>query len=430
MWHLLFLGAALGIEDPPIPLAAARAAFEEAREASDADGGHRWGVRLYGPTLFVDPATRFVVANRNDAEGLLAEREGVFTGTLPEREGIANTATRWAGVTWTMVMWPLPEDPASRTRLLIHESFHRVAPEIGIPGSNPSNAHLETPDGRTWLRLERRALAQALILRGDERRRAIEDALVFRRYRRSLFSKAAEEERLLELNEGLAEYTGHALSGLQPAILARESSLRLEREDREASFARSFAYASGPAYGVLLDEAGAEWRRGLGANADLGALLAEAIHWKPSAELSKEAQERAPRYDGEAVAAEERERAEAREAAVARHRARYIEGPVLLLPLSGDVSYTFDPRRVEPIGDLDSVYGTLRVTDRWGILEAPGGALLTRAPAGNVASVRVPAPKEAEGLFLAGEGWTLSLEKGWRVVPGARSGDFTVSNER
>src|SRR2546429_7426343 len=46
--------------------------------------------------------------------------------------GRANTATKWAGVEWTMVMWPVPQYKQPRMRLMLHECFHRVQAEIGL----------------------------------------------------------------------------------------------------------------------------------------------------------------------------------------------------------------------------------------------------------------------------------------------------------
>ena len=39
-----------------------------------------------------------------------------------------------------------------------------------------------------------------------------------------------------------------------------EEAVQLARQEEQPSFVRSFAYASGPAYGVLLDECGQKWR--------------------------------------------------------------------------------------------------------------------------------------------------------------------------
>src|SRR5438046_536044 len=83
---------------PPIPLDAARRAFDEARLASEDDDGKLWGRALYGPMIFVDPQTRFAVADRADEKGALQADHGVFPGTLPPDVVLANTATNWNGV--------------------------------------------------------------------------------------------------------------------------------------------------------------------------------------------------------------------------------------------------------------------------------------------------------------------------------------------
>ena len=116
-----------------------------------------------------------------------------------------------------MVIWPLPSDANVRGVLLMHESWHRIQDRVGFPGSAPKNEHLDTPEGRYWLQLEWRALAAALERDGEGRRRAIEDALVFRARRRQVFPAAAKQERLLEMHEGAAEYTGVKLCGLSDA---------------------------------------------------------------------------------------------------------------------------------------------------------------------------------------------------------------------
>src|SRR5205085_10583441 len=139
---------------------------------------------------------------------------------------------------------------------------------------------------------EGRALGEALVRQGAAQHEAIGDALVFRAYRRSVTPGAAAEERSLELSEGLAEYTGYRLSGWPAGVLADRVAQRLEREDGGDTFTRSFAYASGPAYGVLLDESGASWRRGLTSSSDLGAMLAKRAGVTLPASLEAEARRR------------------------------------------------------------------------------------------------------------------------------------------
>jgi hypothetical protein len=411
-----------------IDVALAKQYFEELRQTSDIDAGRAWGVSLYGPIFFVDPSTRAVVADRPDPQGLLKSKDGVWTGTFPDNRNAANTAIDWLGVRWTMVMWPVNEYRQPRERLLVHECFHRIQQGLGLPAGDAVNSHLDGADGRIWLQLEWRGLERALRQPAAERKEAIADALLFRGYRRSLFAEAAANENKLELNEGLAEYTGLKLTSEDN----EELRLRADRGLREAasnlSFARSFAYTSGPAYGALLDLSGRQWRKQIASVGDLGKLLGSCYGLgdaKPGREAALAA---ASRYQGQEVISLETRRAEQREKRILAARQKFIEGPVLILPLSKDVDYSFDPNDVMGIDSLNTVYPTMRLVDAWGILEVSDGAWLIRGGNGSLVRAQVPAPQSGSAAALKGEGWTLTLKQGWRIVAAERRGDFKVES--
>ncbi|MGH9764494.1 MAG: hypothetical protein ACREDR_08400 [Blastocatellia bacterium] len=411
--------AAAGI-DP----ASAAAVFAEAKQCSDRDGGRLWGVAIYGPMMFVDPETREIVTNRPAPEGGLKESDGVYIGHLPETVGIANTATDWAGVRWSMIEWPLPDNALMRERLLMHESFHRIQPEIGLRLSNPSNAHLDSEQGRVWLRLEWHALKKALTAGGEERKAAVRDALTFRAYRRQVFPKAATEERALEMNEGLAEYTGVRLAADSNESAIEAAVKQIESKDNAPSFVRSFAYTSGPAYGLLLDESGAKWRKGLTSDADFGAMLQSAYELTLPTGIAASATKEAAQYDGDKVFAEERSRAEEHEKALEAYRTRLVNGPVLVLPVSEHMNYSFNPNNLIPIDENNIVYPTISVRDDWGFLNVTGGALMVRTKEGEE-RFQVQAPS-SQSSPIRGDGWTLELAPGWQLSPGPRKTDFTV----
>lgn len=396
--------------------------FAQADSLCRADGGRLWGHSLCGPLLFVDRGTRAAVASRADTAGILEASNGAFVGTLPSDVIPANTATEWNGVRWTMVLWPPPANDTARGVLLLHELWHRVQGELGFPMTGPANAHLDGAVGRAWLRLEWRALASALTSDGAARRAAIEDALIFRAFRRDQITGAAEEERALEMHEGLAEYTGVVLATGTAADARDWAAGRLRRADAEKSFVRSFAYSSGPAYGLLLDVSRTGWRSGLTPANDLGDLLALAVGFVPPQAIAKEATRRAAHYGGPAVLAEEDRRASELAKQIAAYRARLVDGPVLRMRLRNP-KVGFDPNAVVPIGPDGTVYPTLTVTEEWGVLTVEKGALL----ATDWTHVRVPAPSDsARTGRVTGDGWTLDLKEGWRLVPGDRPGDFAV----
>jgi hypothetical protein len=410
---------------PSIDLSQAGRLFKEAQAISDKDGGALWGVRLYGATLLVDDATREVVANRPDYKDLLVLKGDVFVGTLPPQENASNTSMTWLGIQWTMLQWPLPEEPFERDKLIIHESFHRIQDQIGLGGPDTSNNHLDTRDGRIWMQLEWRALKAALLERGDSRRKAAQDALVFRARRRSLFKEAADHERALEIHEGLAEYTGVALCSKNPAEAAAYAAARLGWAPSLKTFVRSFAYVTGPAYGLLLDQANPAWRKKLTARDDLSDLLATALGWTLPADLDAASQAAAQRYGGKELTAAEEKLAVTKSQELASMKARFVDGPVLNLPLAEAFKYSFDPTNQVPLEGLGTVYPFLRISASWGILEANRGALLLTRDA-EIIGARVSAPGEATARPLKGEGWTLELQKGWDVVPGKRPGDFDL----
>ena len=405
-----------------IDAAIARAAFEQVRTIALEDGGELWGLALDFPILFVHPDTRVVVADRKDGAGELSEWQGLWTGRFPAERGIANFSTEWAGVRWTMLVWPPPTDEVERARLLIHESFHNAQPALGITASSQPCAHLATFDGRLWMRLEARALATAL--ESDpydgSREEAAADALLFRALRRSLFAESADAEDALERLEGSAEYTGNRLYSPIESVRTAATVAKLNGLATRPTLTRSFQYATGPALGLLLDGYDPLWREDFLAGRAMSDLLDPAIQFEAPNDVEAEALRRAKKHGFEQIAAEETERERKREERLAQHRARFLEGPILILP-TRSANRSFDPNKIDLLEGVGSVYGTVWISVEWGVADAPGGALIR-----NDLHIHLAAPTDVEGPQLAGDGWTLELDPGWTVVPGERDGDFEL----
>ncbi len=402
--------------------------FAEARALAERDAGRLWGVRLDGPMLFVDPATRRAVANQADTEERLSGNNGVFIGEIDTDVVVANTAVTWAGVHWTMILWPLPSDPARRAELMAHEMFHRVQTTLGIPMASPANAHLDSLDGRHFLQLEWRALRVALESSGKRRRAAVADALAFRNYRRGLFAAATLEENGLEGNEGLAEYTGCAIANAGIADRRAAAIRRLEAAPSRPSLTRSFAYASGPAYGVLLDEIVPEWREQFAGVLDLGAILGRSLAAQEKLPTRAAIDRRALQYGGAELRASEYERDSKRQRRMAADRARFVDGAVLKLPLRSP-NVSFDPNSLAPLEPFGTVYAIANVTDTWGTLEVSRGALLaTDWSSVTVALAPDRGAASVDGPVIVGDGWKLELAPGWTLVPAGRPGSLAAVN--
>jgi hypothetical protein len=408
---------------PPIPIDSAKAAFAEAKSLCSADAGKLWGVSLCGPIMFVDAPSRSIVASESDGTGVLASKDGVFAGVMPADQNIANTAVDWSGRKWTQMLWPLPDDARLRATLIMHELFHRIQDRLGLPKRRDGdNAHLDDVDGRYYMQLEWRALARALDARGDaERREAARDALAFRAERYRIYPSAADQERGLEQNEGLAEYTGVRL-GNPTAELQKAMALRdLSTHASDATFVRSFAYATGPAYGLLLDRYAPGWREQLKTGGSFDAMLGRALNVKAE-QRGEQLAVRAAKYDAATLHAAEIERDLKRQQQLALNRRKFVEGPVLTLRFR-HMNVQFNPQNLQPLGDAGTVYPTIRVTDDWGVIEGTNGALMKP----DWSALVVPAPASTSGSSIAGDGWTLELKPGWKIVPDLRPGDYTLA---
>jgi hypothetical protein len=147
--------------------------------------------------------------------------------------------------------------PRSRRELFIHEMFHRVQPDLGLMQLAAANEHVDAMDGRYWLRLEWRALARALQESGAARVDAVRDALAFRQARRALYAGSAEDERKVEITEGLPNYTGIVVAASSPAdAIASAVDLLLGTAGIPDSVVRTFPSTTIPAYGLLNLRAG------------------------------------------------------------------------------------------------------------------------------------------------------------------------------
>ncbi|MEL6305871.1 MAG: hypothetical protein AAFQ20_13940, partial [Bacteroidota bacterium] len=236
------------------------------------DGGAFWGESLKGALLFVDPMTRVVYANENTPNQSLREEGNLFIGKFPKDKNLANTALEWEDKTWSMVMLPLPKEAIQQQALTIHELFHQIQPKIGFGNlKETNNGHMDTYDGRFWVKLELEALEAALKADSPAQTKAhINHALLFRnkRHKDSLIQNAENE---LELNEGLAEYTAIMLSGATPIEMEEMLIDKKQRFFKAPSFVRSFPYLTIPFYGYLLSQSDPKWQLDITAETNLTA---------------------------------------------------------------------------------------------------------------------------------------------------------------
>ncbi len=410
----LLIGSCLVV---PIPVTAqvdqalAATYFEEAAELCEREGGRLWGVSLCGPMIMADAATDTIAAN-----------QPIPNVPKPRFLGYVNTATKWGETRWSTFVWRMvpADDKGARGRMMMHELFHRVQPQLGLlitslPGKPD---HLDKLEGRYWLQLEWRALAMALRTSGEERMQAIGDALSFRKARRLHYPGSEGSEQPSEINEGLAQYTGTVTAFDTREKAVADTINQLEQAADQETFVLTFAYPSGAAYGMLLDDFMPGWTRRIKQADDLGQILMHAAKINPT----KNAQQAAVTYGGLQLWVAEGKREEKRKLRVAELRRQFVEGPVLVMPRGRNAA--FITLGVTPIPGHGTIYPSYRVTGKWGNIEAEKILVSIDGE-----SLTVPAPVETRNTTLSGDGWRIKLNPGWSVRPGSRSGDYQIISE-
>ena len=391
--------------------------FKEAQALCERDGGRLWGVSICAPMVIGDARTQTFATSQPPPDAPRPKLIGILNGPIQWGD------TMWAALSWdTIANWPA----RTRGEAFLHESFHIVQSSKGIgapdrarlgPNTRSENEHLDAVDGRYWLRLEWRALARALRESGERRAHAVRDALAFRQARHARYPDHVVSEYVLDMNEGLASYTGTVLAAPSATdAIARALELLAAAEDGE-SFVRTFSYTSGPAYGLLLDAASPGWPRRMGVSDEPAELLMRALGIQPAVDATAAA----AGYGGAELRAAEERREQQRQARMAELHGRFVDGPVLVIS-GGGSGYT-DSRGAVVIPDVGTIYfGAFRITGPWGTLEAEKGVLI----ASDGRTRRLPAPVRRDDTTMSGDGWTLKVAPGWVVREGARRGDYEV----
>lgn len=382
-----------------------------------------WNKDIYGPILVVDPTSREVYANMPDGEGRLTAHEGVYRGQLSKDIIPSNTDVRWSGTHWAMVTLPLPIQMHDRVDLITHELFHVAQPSLGFVLQREENNHLDIREGRIYLRLEMAALERALrAQRLASAEEHLRNALLFRKYRLLLYRGAETTENSLELLEGIATYTGQLMSGRNKWEWREYLIRRLEHFKEVPSFVRTFAYETVPVYVFFLYQKDNNWNREMDDDTSLTELFSKAFGVDKRILLQSYVKQVAVDYGGRSIAEQETQRELVHDIVLERYREKFLEEPHLEIRLE-EMSMAFDMQELVPLDeDEGTVYPTITVSDRWGVLSVvKEGALLRR----DWRWMIVSEPLLIDSTTVVGEGWNITLNEGYEVIRRGK-GDYQL----
>jgi len=384
-----------------------------------------WDKDLYGAMLLVDPQTRHTFANEPDTAGILKPNGNIYSGILPDNVNIANTSVNWGGKSWAMIMLPLPQNKQGRINLLAHELFHKAQPSLGFVLYNTENNHLDQKEGRIYLRLELEALKKAIQSSSEnELHEHLAKAIAFRKFRYSLYPGSGTTENLLEINEGIAEYTGVIISGRNEKQAAEYFVNGIHTFFTNPTYVRSFAYYTTPVYGYLLFNKNKNWNKEITINTDLTDYFIRAFNIDLPDDFERTVEIISDKYNGKTIIQEETAREEKTKKLIAEYKFKFNVQPHVQIHFE-KMNISFDPRNIMPLEDKGTVYPNIRVTDLWGVLTVENGALMSP----NWDKISITKPIKTEGKKIIGDGWTLELTDGYTLEKDETSGNYRLTKK-
>jgi hypothetical protein len=387
--------------------------FSQVEKYCDRDGGKLWGKNLYGPLMFVDRPSRKIFANRPDTEGILKLKDGVYTGSFPKEIVIDNAGVVFGGTLFATAPLTLNEDTIRITNRAVHGLFHAFRKNSGL---KPSSTYIKTMDeknSRLWLKLEWRALKNAINSNGDRREQSIRDALIFRGARREQNAMEISGENNFECWEGLTTFTYVLLSSNSEDIARKNLLDILDRDYNLQSYSRSYGFIHGALYSWLAYQKGFDFKTIRNDTVDLGRVVKDLYDIQLPSICRDVAGSLALGYDVESIYKEEEQRLADIKAGLHNQISNFTEKPVVYLELESPY-FDFEPEEIRSLDTLGTIYNSIRVSDNWGKLTVEkGGALVSY----NLRSMRVTAKNFTEAKnHLSGDGWHLILNDEWQVA--------------
>jgi hypothetical protein len=182
----------------------------------------------------------------------------------------------------------------------------------------------------------------------------------------------------------------------------------------------------------LLDQFNPNWRDAVRTNRDIGALLAQAIHFQHPRNLDASAHARAKEYGWDEVDKTEAARDSARAPVMQDYRARFGSGPIITLRQSKDsLAWSYDPTELIGFDLRSTVYPSGNFSAPWGKLTVEHSGVLVENDFSRIRIGARTTPVAANPSEIKGDGWTLALNPGWSLrADSLRAGSFIATRDR
>lgn len=387
--------------------------FSKVEDACNRDDGKLWGKNLNGPIMYIDRNSRKIIANQPDKEGLLKEKDGIYSGSYPKELIISNSAIHYGGTLFAMAPLPLEEDEYTIINRAIHGLFHCYQESVGYTSSGYNTSNMDEKNARLWIKLEWKALRKAINSEGPEQQLAIRDALVFKGSNREQYPGYVKDEIRFENYEGLAAFTYTLLSTESPEQNKTRILEYLDRIYSRPAFSRSYGAVTGALYANILYSRGYDFKNIRSENIDLADEVKRLYEIQLPDVCRDVAGSIALNYEVGIIQNEEAEREADIKERINRQISTFTEKPVVYLELESPY-FDFEDSDIHPMDTLGILYNAIRVSDNWGKLTVENGGCLV---SNNLKYLRITSRGyKADKNRIEGEGWHLVLNNGWELV--------------
>ncbi|MBN9296233.1 MAG: hypothetical protein J0I41_04430 [Filimonas sp.] len=404
-----------------------------AQQLLKADGGKLWGQQVWDDHILILDYDNTIYST-TAFPGSKTTDGRLFSAAVPAGTFVfVNTVQSYMGQDYAIVLSNYVSD---HSITIIHELFHLLQ-QKNIKLKGDAIKYLDNYDTRQWLRLEYAALRRALTgiknkAANKDIRSCLEDALLFRKLRQNAYKNFLQNELEIETLEGLANYTGFALSSESNKYQAAISEI--DQREAAQTYTRPFPYATGVAYGLIYDYLGIPWKAGLKKVYNFLSIY-EAQKKITTGESVVEMARL--RNNFTQIHNEEVERRKRNDSLQAYYTNLLQRKPTLKAVMTDNDNYglTYNMNGTIELPGIGTVYSSISGRDKSGKNFGKFKTLNEKAYLGNAGililsdfkTVIFPAPVKIEGQHITGDVYEIELNDGW-IVEKLANGDFLIKS--
>lgn len=389
----------------------------------NADNGKLWNGNIWNDNILVLDENEIVYTLRNDLTNTSIDSL-LFYKSVKEKTLLhVNTNQQFEGEKWAIVQ-NYDITPSDSCQIPIHELFHLFhSKQINIAGNIVE--YLDNYKAKILLRSEFEALRNCIksLQTNNEAaaKQFLNDAIYFRTKREKEFKSQNHYALELETLEGLASYTGYKLSAYKD--LYRMVILELNGRENPTGLNRSFAYATGLAYGLIFDHFQVKWRTDLKHIYSFREIYNQQKIFKQ--ELDGKSENIKLRNNYYTIEREETKRKLISDSIRQFYNNLFLKQPVLVVKRdTSDKTYfmSFDMNSTFTLGKEGIVYSEISSSSTnplvFGNFKTTGetqigktGILITS----NFGKLTFSKPLKIQDNIITGENYVIELNKGWKV---------------